>query len=225
MQQINRISLGIIVGCVCFLYAINDSLGVNNYFSSQPRSQCVHFSDLWQNAETGNPAPEYYYQCAIRLSLTLHRVGVDMRSFSQKTINPAPGRQTLGRIVIDGLSVATRADEMALWMQKYPFCGLGKAENITGEDWKNKVYGRTGIIAFSNYWGKNQMGGHIDLWNETRFPYLSPSISIDGTFGILANFSRFAFGGWGIYNGGYYYGYGILPNLADSKKILFFEVK
>lgn len=81
------------------------------------------------------------------------------------------------------------------------------------------------LLLFLAIGGKKQSGGYIDLWNKSRFPYPSASFSIDGTFGILANFSRFAFGGWGIYNGGNYYGIGILPNLADSKKIIFFEVK
>lgn len=98
-----------------------------------------------------------------------------MKTFSQTTVKPAPGRQTLGRIMIDGLPVATRADEMAVWLKQYPFCGLGKPEDITGRDWKKKVYGRTGILAFSNYWGKNKSGGHIDLWNKNRFPHPSPS--------------------------------------------------
>lgn len=202
--------------------ATNQSFSIS---PAKPQARCIRFADLWRHAETGNPAPEYKYQCAIRLSITLHNVGIDMRSFSQKNVKPAPGRQTLGRIVVDGLPVATRADEMANWLKQNPFCGFGRAEDITGRDWKNKVYGRTGIIAFSNYWGKNQSGGHIDLWNETRFPYPSPSFSTDGTLGILANFSRFAFRCWGIYDGGYYYGVGIMLNLADSKRIIFFEVK
>lgn len=226
MQQ--KIHVGLI--CSFAIFFFNDpSLGAEKNPSASTMStqfpRCIKFADLWKNAETGNPAPEYFYQCAIRLSVTLHRVGVTMKSFSQTTVKAAPGRQTLGRIILDGLPVATRADEMATWLTQYPFCGLGKPEDITGRDWKNKVYGRTGIIAFSSYWGKNQSGGHIDLWNKSRFPYPSPSFSIDGTFGILANFSRFAFGGWGIYNGGSYNGIGVLPNLADSKKIIFFEVK
>lgn len=219
-----------IIGFIfCFEGWGNDVFAVaNKSFSIIPvksKARCIQFADLWQRAETGNPAPKDKYQCAIRLSITLHNVGIDMRSFSQRNVNPAPGRQTLGRIVIDGFPVATRADEMAIWLKQNPFCGLGCVEDITGRDWKDKVYGRTGIIAFSNYWGKNQSGGHIDLWNKTRFPYPSPSFSMDGTLGILANFSRFAFRGWGIYNGGYYRGVGIMPNLADSKKIIFFEVK
>lgn len=227
MQQMIQIFS---ICCFAILFCKNaPSFGAEQSTSAIGRSNvtphCIQFTDLWKNAETGNPAPEYVYQCAIRLSVTLHRVGVNMKSFSQTTVKPAPGRQTLGRIVIDGLPVATRADEMASWLKQYPFCGLGKPQDITGRDWKSKVYGRTGIIAFSNYWGKNQSGGHIDLWNKSRFPYPTPSFSIDGTFGILANFSRFAFAGWGIYNGGSYYGFGILPNLADSKKIIFFEMK
>lgn len=130
-------------------FGVEQSISVIGRFNVTPH--CIQFTDLWNNAETGNPAPEYVYQCAIRLSLTLHRVGVNMKSFSQTTVKPAPGRKILGRIVIDGLPVATRADEMAIWLKQYPFCGLGKPQDITGRDWKSKVYGRTGIIAFSNY--------------------------------------------------------------------------
>ncbi|EUK17585.1 type VI secretion system amidase effector protein Tae4 [Commensalibacter papalotli (ex Servin-Garciduenas et al. 2014)] len=219
-----QLYLGFFMSCLYFIHMTHNGFGVAEVYS-KTRKSCVQFFDLWRHAETGNPSPEYKYQCAIRLSITLHNVGVDMKSFSQKAVKPASGRQTLGRTIIDGLPVATRADEMAVWLKQNPFCGLGQAEDITGQNWKDKVYGRTGIIAFSSYWGKNQDGGHIDIWNKSRFPYPTPSFSIDGTFGILANFSRFAFGGWGIYNGGYYYGVGIMPNLADSKKIIFFEVK
>jgi len=185
------------------------------------KSGCVTFADLWANAETGNPAPELGNQCAARLSVTLHRVGVTMKTFSQR--NPVLGKR-IGRIIKDGLPVATRADEMARWLKTKPFCGLGNPENVTGADWKSKVRGRTGIIAFSQYWsrgGNDLSGGHIDLWNGYRFPYPSPSLSEHGTVGIVGNWSRFGLNGWGVYNGGYLF----FSDLAASKVITFFEIK
>lgn len=141
--------------------------------------QPVTFTSLWNNYVDGNPyddpAGTHENQCAIRLSATLHRVGIDMKSFSQKVVPPAPGKESLGRILLNGKPAATRADEMAAWLRLQPFCGLPKApENVTGSDWASKAKGRTGIIYFGKYWRQdgdspsNLSGGHIDLWNGEK---------------------------------------------------------
>ncbi len=46
----------------------------------------VTFQELWANYPSGNPYdnPAYSDQCAIRMSVTLHRVGIEMKSFSSK---------------------------------------------------------------------------------------------------------------------------------------------
>jgi hypothetical protein len=138
--------------------------------------EAIKFVQLWDNYVTGNPYndPTYDNQCAIRLSATLHRVGVEMKSFSQRIVKPGPGKRSIGRILLNGKATATRADEMASWLQLQPFCGLPpKPENITGVDWEKKVRGRTGIIFFGGYWRREGetgqgSGGHIDLWNGER---------------------------------------------------------
>jgi hypothetical protein len=50
------------------------------------------FQELWNNYPSGDPYdnPDYKDQCAIRMSVTLHRVGVEMKSFSQKLVRPLP---------------------------------------------------------------------------------------------------------------------------------------
>jgi hypothetical protein len=134
----------------------------------------VTFQQLWSHYVTGNPHddPAYDNQCAIRLSATLHSVGIEMKSFSQALVKPGPGKTSIGRILLDGKATATRADEMAAWLKLQPFCGLpAQPENITGADWEVKVRGRTGIIFFGGYWQRDGevagqgSGGHIDLWN------------------------------------------------------------
>lgn len=148
----------------------------------------IKFAQLWENYVTGNPYDDpsgtHPNQCAIRMSATLHRVGIEMKSFSQNTVKPAPGKATLGRILLDGKPTATRANEMAAWLKLQPFCGLpNKPENITGKEWESKVKGRTGIIFFDGYWtragesAETASGGHIDLWNGTR---LTISSAVDG---------------------------------------------
>ncbi|KML62066.1 hypothetical protein VL15_04235 [Burkholderia cepacia] len=181
----------------------------------------ITFKELWDNFPSGNPYdnPEYTNQCAIRLSVTLHRVGVDMKSFNAKTVKPMSGAKTIGRIMLDGKSTATRADELGTWLQLQPFAGLPKAENITGADWQSKVNSRTGIIQFSRYWTRdgetkeNASGGHIDLWNGSR-------LTVSSAPGVLATYGR-VFGLQALLPGtsiGW-------SDLRNSKQILFWEIK
>lgn len=180
----------------------------------------VTFKELWDNyADDKTPpynvngkAPAgFENQCAIRMSVTLHRVGVRMISFSQINVKPEGKAPTLGRILLNGLPTATRANEMAQWLNQRPICGVGPAQNITGADWKDKVKGKTGIIFFGDYWTREgesadaASGGHIDLWNGSSMtPNWSSTLRF--TFGIS-------------------YIPGIYSNLGNAKRILFFEVK
>ena len=68
------------------------------------------FQELWNNYPSGDPYdnPDYKDQCAIRMSVTLHRVGVEMKSFSQKLVRPLAGQPTIGRIILDGKARRTR---------------------------------------------------------------------------------------------------------------------
>jgi len=183
--------------------------------------QAITFKQLWDNYPSGNPYdnPAYTDQCAIRMSVTLHRVGVEMKSFSQKTVKPMSGAATIGRIILDGKATATRADELGEWLQLQPFAGLPKAENITGADWESKVKGRTGIIQFSRYWTRtgesaaNASGGHIDLWNGSRLTVSSAPDAVatySRVVGLQSLFPGTSFG-W--------------SDLRNSKQILFWEIK
>ncbi|WP_112198022.1 type VI secretion system amidase effector protein Tae4 [Rahnella sp. NRRL B-41462] len=183
----------------------------------------IRFEQLWDNYVTGNPYdnPDYSNQCAIRLSATLHAVGIEMKSFSQKVIKPAAGKSSIGRILLGGKATATRADEMARWLALKPFAGLpAKPENVTGACWRDKVGGRTGIIFFGGYWardgesGDSVSGGHIDLWNGSRFPN-------NGLRGAATNFMRFTVGKESVDF------WGLVPTYSDlskAKEILFWHI-
>jgi hypothetical protein len=183
------------------------------------------FEDLWDNYPIGNPYdnPAYNDQCAIRMSVTFHGVGIEMKSFSEKLIKPLSGQKSIGRIILDGKATATRADELGEWLRLQPFAGLPKAEDITGADWESKVKGRTGIIQFSRYWARdgegaaNASGGHIDLWNGSRLTISSAPDAL-ATLSRRLGFSSFRQGAT------------VLPDiswsdLAGSKSILFWEIK
>ncbi|MHB9834545.1 type VI secretion system amidase effector protein Tae4 [Paraburkholderia terrae] len=184
------------------------------------------FQELWIAYPTGNPyddpSGDYGNQCAIRMSVVFHRIGSDMKSFSQRLVKPRPGKPTLGRILIDGKATATRAYELAEWLQNRPFAGVSAAENITGLDWQSKINGRTGIIFFYGYWrqeGDSQSdlsGGHIDLWNRDT---LTPSAE---------SFLRFRVGVPSIPNPLWWLrgrSDNIYSDLGKSRQILFWEVQ
>ena len=182
--------------------------------------EVVTFKSLWDNYVTGNPyrdkkgnvPPDYDNQCAIRMSATFHKVGVEMKSFTPANVDVKPGK-TIGRILLNGKFTATRADELASWLKRQPFCGLPqKPENVTGENFEKKIQGRTGIIFFGDYWRRdgeaasNANGGHIDLWNKDS---LTPSFHTFLRFrlGVHAPWPR------------------IYSDLRKARTILFFEVE
>lgn len=175
------------------------------------------FQELWDNYPTGDPYKDpttgrvpkgYGNQCAIRMSVTLHRVGVEMKSYHRSD-----------RILIDGKNTSSRADELAEWLKLRPFAGLPVPEDITGSDWESKVKGRKGIIEFSRYWTRpgedksTASGGHIDLWNGSRLTISSTPDAI-ATLSRLFGYQSFLPGtdvGW--------------SDLRNSKRILFWEIK
>ncbi|CAG9243561.1 conserved hypothetical protein [Burkholderia diffusa] len=183
--------------------------------------RALSFQALWnaypQKAPYDDPTGEYENQCAIRMSVAFHRIGSDMKSFSQSVLKPMPGKKTLGRLILGGKATATRAYELAEWLKLRPFLGLGKPENITGSDWQEKIRGRTGIIYFFGYWRQDGdsagslSGGHIDLWNKDT---LTPSVVSFLRFRI--GMSRFRNP---LTNNNWF------SDLANSKEILFWEVK
>jgi len=188
--------------------------------------QTISFQEMWNSypktAPYDDPTGQYENQCAIRMSVTFHKVGSDMKSFSQKVVKPMPGKQQLGRLILGGKPTATRAYELAEWLKLQPFAGLGKPEDITGKGWESKVTGRTGIIYFFGYWRQdgdssdNLSGGHIDLWNKDT---LTPN---------WASFLRFRIGMSSMPNP-FSWLRGRRDNafsdLANSKEVLFWEVK
>ncbi|WP_407970917.1 type VI secretion system amidase effector protein Tae4 [Burkholderia pyrrocinia] len=187
--------------------------------------RAVTFSELWAAYPSGNPYdnPAYTNQCAIRVSVALHRVGVDMKSFSSKLVRPLGGQPSIGRILINGKATATRANELGSWLRLQPFAGLGKTEAITGANWEEKIKGRTGVVMFDGYWTRtgesesNASGGHIDLWNGSR-------MTMNGFWGATSTIGRYI----GIAS--FRQGASVLPSLSysdfgRSNSILFWEIE
>ena len=173
------------------------------YPSDRP-SQAAHKEDVQDSkgniiAKKGDLL--YDNQCAIKVSVAIHGAGVEMKSFR--------GAAT----AVNGKKTAIRAAELAEWLKKQPFCGLPmKPVNIVGNDWQNKIKGKTGIVFFSNYWKregqKHLDGDHIDLWNGSR-------LTSSGLRGAMTSFARFTL----RLNTLWY------SDLGASSEILFWEIK
>ncbi|WP_338100694.1 T6SS effector amidase Tae4 family protein [Rubrivivax gelatinosus] len=187
----------------------------------------VTFAALWagypanppyRDHKTGKPPAGFENQCAIKISVAIHSAGIEMKSFTAKSIGVRPS--DLGHININGRTAATRASQLAAWLDKQPFCGLPrKPEIITGEDWQSKIARRTGIVYFADYWmrktdARNQStGDHIDLWNGSR-------LTASGLIGTLTTTARYL--GQRSFLPGTDWGY---SDLGKSKTILFWEIK
>jgi hypothetical protein len=186
-------------------------VGINPAGSSENLYK-VAFSALWNaypnskpyvDKKTGDPPQGFENQCAIKVSVALHGAGVEMKSFRG------------AHVLIDGKYAATGATDLASWLKSQRIPGISSpAVNVTGEDWQEKIKGKTGIVYFADYWArpgetKNRSGDHIDLWNGGR-------LTASGLEGAAVTFLRF---GLGVNSG---------PGFSDLGKaatILFWEVR
>lgn len=189
-------------------------LGISSAEAAEPGH--VEFSGLWKHypsakpyvdTATGKPPKGYENQCAIKVSMALQGLGVDLKSFKGATV------------LIDGKRAAIRAAELSNWLGGAAIPGLGKPEIITGPDWEEKVRNRKGIIAFDNYWARpgessTRSGDHIDLWNGSR-------LTASGLGGSLVTLGRYL-GVESMSIPGTPLQY---SDLGQSTRILFYEVK
>lgn len=182
----------------------------------------ITFAELWANYVTGDPyrdpktgriPPGYENQCALRMSATFRKAGVDMSSFHGRS-----------RVLLDGKFAAAKASELADWLSHAQRTGLpSRSENITGKDWQAKIKGRTGIVYFENYWTRpgespaRASGSHIDLWNGSR---LTISGFVDGfaTLGRYAGIDSVRQGATVLPDWSY-------SDLGKATTILFWDVK
>ncbi len=111
--------------------------------------------------------PVFHNQCAIRMGVALRRAGV------------TPGQ--LGGCTSCGVHPASdmhyvRATELAERIASANIPGVAPIEKFVGPEvahYYSKLFGRTGIIFFKDYWNRSSdsgrpTGDHIDVWNGYR---------------------------------------------------------
>ena len=125
------------------------------------------FNKLWEN----HPTVESFFddfpcktgdkimfenQCAIRLGVALYKAGFETKSFK-------------GAKCWHGHTHAhiLRAEELANWLNGpfSPFLAMETFEGVSGFE---RIAQKKGVIFFKDYYGNNEQGDHIDLWNGSR---------------------------------------------------------
>lgn len=131
----------------------------------------VHFQQLWKNhpskhgielpCKTAHGAPTYPNQCAVRMSVALASVGVNLHHY------PKARCHQKGHPIH-----AVRAQELADWLSLPTQLGHPKkfkrgtmSEDAFGGFAQFELNGKKGIIFIQNFWGMHNQGDHIDVWN------------------------------------------------------------
>lgn len=182
-------------------------LGAMRLNRPQPR---LFFSSLWANYPShppyvdakGNIPKGFENQCAIKVSAALMDSDQSLTNFRGATVQ------------VGQRKYAIRAEELATWLRtQAPISLRSRYRLITGEDWQDKIKGRSGIIAFKDYWRregeKQPSGDHIDLWNGSR-------LTASGFGGSVVTALRF---GLGVSSGPGY------SDLGKAKRIEFWDVE
>ncbi len=111
--------------------------------------------------------PVFHNQCAIRMGVSLRRAGVTPGQLGGGTtcaVHPVTDMHYI------------RANELASLIASANLPGVGPVEKYVGPDaaqYYPKLFGRTGIIFFKDYWKRSTdsgrpTGDHIDVWNGYR---------------------------------------------------------
>jgi len=127
------------------------------------------FSILWRNYPDNDPCNAknnkgevlFKNQCAIRLSYSLTQSGVPLSAF------PSSRKCWVHKSENEVLA----AKELADWLNNNVHSKIKSSVDVTGEDWREKVINRKGIICFEDYYqAANGSGGdHVPgFWSDFR---------------------------------------------------------
>lgn len=143
---------------------------------TQGRLTMVGFKTLWANHPSNETppndspcstsgSPNFENQCAIRLGVTLARSGVSLSGYTGSFCWHKHGKEH-----------PLRVNDMHKWLTKSLIFGKpdiakqSKAYPVTNRNY----LGVTGIVMWVNFWGTNNQGDHIDLWDGANIAHGSP---------------------------------------------------
>ena len=147
------------------------------------------FAELWASHPTiKGEAPlldtkVYENQCAINLSASLMRSGIDLTSFT----GVRSWEQGKPKYPI-------RAEELAGWLDRNAALLPSRITKFFGRDVPGSfenINGKTGVIFLKDYYGPGQNGDHIDLFSRNRMTSLFSWFRIATGFSYEGRFSDY----------------------------------
>jgi Type VI secretion system (T6SS), amidase effector protein 4 len=109
--------------------------------------------------------PNFPNECCIRFGAMLAKSGINLKTYTGEFCwyKGHPKHHTL------------RVEEMKLWLNSKHVKFVKKAEISKRSHGRQKTWedyeGKRGIICFRNFWGDNNQGDHIDLWDGKRISH------------------------------------------------------
>jgi hypothetical protein len=108
---------------------------------------------------TTNGTPNFDNQCAIRLGVTLATSGISLVTYHGAFCwYGHPRTHTL------------RVEELKLWLNSadasfIPYAEISRRDKAGHQKTSHAYKGRRGIVVCRNFWGTNNQGDHVDLWD------------------------------------------------------------
>lgn len=162
------------------------------------QAKTLKFKSLWDNFPDDAPCDKQFSnQCAIRVGTALAKSGIKTTNIVRKQRHCWHHKDSEGHILA--------AAELADGLNKFAIAGVQKSIELTPENFKSKIAGKTGIIYFQDYWERttdkkgSPTGDHIDLWNGSRISdwtswiRIQMNIVIPGVWSDLENSKRVLF--------------------------------
>jgi hypothetical protein len=125
----------------------------NQLWSSHPMNGSPPESHPCRDKK-GNVVAALENQCAIRLGIALQGAGVNTDSVPGARCWNGHGRQHVLRVADFLPWIESQAAKIGCQKKT-------KHKGVTHADFA----GRKGIVYFQNFWGRNNQGDHIDLWD------------------------------------------------------------
>lgn len=136
----------------------------------------LSFETLWKNHPANrrsrnidpcktNGQPNFNNQCAIRMGVALTSSGIKIDGYDGVFCWHGHSRRH-----------PLRVEELIKWLSSSHATFINSRPEISkivnGVQKNSDDYiGRTGIVAFRNFWGAGNQGDHIDLWNGNAIAY------------------------------------------------------